>query len=187
MRLAQFYCLSRVPSRQELGTYTRALIRTFGSVSRAENRDFGLSDAVRWEDGPVKVLKAIARGRRGTDRKIDRALLFIHAVRKIVCSGPACVLEATVRPEVQAAGNLEDPKSVDDLMRTIENNTHRARFFITKSLRMGLAPIDAAISDQIAILASGNAPILLRPVSVDYTGEEAYRVMGGCYVDGKVT
>jgi predicted acylesterase/phospholipase RssA len=49
---------------------------------------------------------------------------------------------------------------------------------------MGLAPLDAAVGDRIAILASGNVPFVLRPVPVDYAGKEAYRIIGGCYVDG---
>jgi hypothetical protein len=66
-------------------------------------------------------------------------------------------------------------------------NVEQGRFFVTKRLRMGVAPIDAAIGDRIAILASGDAPFVLRPVPVEYAGEEAYRIIGGCYVDGTVT
>jgi hypothetical protein len=73
------------------------------------------------------------------------------------------------------------------LHRFIKRHVEQGRFFVTKSLRMGLAPLDAAIGDRIAILASGDAPFVLRPVPVEYAGEEAYRIIGGCYVDGTVT
>lgn len=72
-------------------------------------------------------------------------------------------------------------------LETILRNTRRGRFFVTKGLRIGLAPLDAAIGDRIAIMASGNAPFVLRQVPMNYAGQEAYRIIGGCAVDGNFT
>jgi hypothetical protein len=86
---------------------------------------------------------------------------------------------------LETAGNFSE--RVVGLYEFIRRNVKQGRFFVTKSLRMGLAPLDAAIGDRIAILAFGDAPFVLRPVPVEYAGEEAYRIIGGCYVDGTVT
>jgi hypothetical protein len=101
--------------------------------------------------------------------------------------GPMEVLRAIFERSdiLAAAGNFSE--RVVGLHRFIKRHVEQGRFFVTKSLRMGLAPLDAAIGDRIAILASGDAPFVLRPVSVEYAGEEAYRIIGGCYVDGTVT
>jgi len=100
-------------------------------------------------------------------------------------SGPVKILEAMIK----ASANVDNHEEVQDLeqfMVTIEENTNRAKFFITENLRIGLAPVGAVIGDHIAVLASGNVPFVLRPVTIDYAGEEAYRIIGGCYVDGIV-
>jgi hypothetical protein len=154
IQLAQLHCQAHEVARRGFGTYTRALIRTFGFDHRV--KDFTLNDLgspvlVRWEDGPLEILPAI----------FVRSRMFA------------------------SAGNFGE--KVVGLQQAVNRHLSRARFFVTRSLRMGLAPIDAVIGDRIAILASGNLPFVLRPVSRDYVGEEAYRIIGGCYVDGMRT
>jgi hypothetical protein len=87
------------------------------------------------------------------------------------------------RPGVNAV-EFERAKT---FLSALSSNLSNARFFVSKSLRIGLAPMGAAVGDQIAIIASADLPFVLRPVPEDYAGEEAYRIMGGCYVDGIVT
>lgn len=86
---------------------------------------------------------------------------------------------------IRVGRNWDGQMEMLGFMQSVGRNTNHAKFFITKSLRTGsAAPLDAAVGDRIAILASGVAPFVLRPVSVDYAGEEAYRIIGGCYVEG---
>jgi hypothetical protein len=157
MSLWRSHLLPRFASWRVNGTYIRAFIRTLGSNHTIEDC-FTLDD-----------------------------LSFPGAV----CweDGPAKVLGAIVERKlmVRAAGNYEEFKKAVTLMSQIQKNADCARFFVTKGLRIGLASLSAAIGDRIAILASGSAPFVLRPVSVDYVGEEAFRIMGGCEVEGKVT
>jgi hypothetical protein len=153
VRLAQLHLGARGMSRLKYGTYTRALIRTFGSNRHV--KDLALADLdsptlVQREDGPLDVLSAI-------HARSDTMVAAGHCGDKIVGFSEA-----------------------------IRRNFHLAKFFVTKNLHIGLTPLDASVGDRIAILASGNVPFVLRPVSEDYAGEEAYRIMGGCYVDGTV-
>jgi hypothetical protein len=101
--------------------------------------------------------------------------------------GPVEVLNAIFKEiyEVELAYRYEE-SGVSEFIAAIMENTHNAMFVVTKSLRIGLVPRGAAIGDHIAILASGNAPFALRSVPVDYAGDEAYRIIGGCYVEGIV-
>jgi hypothetical protein len=102
--------------------------------------------------------------------------------------GPLVVLKAIIKlgNSVGAAtGNCHTEAIA--FTQALKRSSQCARFFVTKSFRVGLALPGAAVGDQIAILASGSLPFVLRPVPEDYAGEEAYRIMGGCYVDGMVT
>jgi hypothetical protein len=102
--------------------------------------------------------------------------------------GPGPVLVAiSRRHSMMDLGSCEGFKKPPSFMQAIVQNTHFARFFVTKSLRMGLAPPGTAAGDRVAILASGDIPFVLRPVPKDYAGQEAYRIIGGCTVDGIVT
>jgi hypothetical protein len=156
MRLWQSHLPPRFASRQVEGTYTRSFMRTLGS-------DHGFEDYFTLDD-----------------------LYFPGAV----CweDGPTKFLLAIIDREllVRAAGNYEEFKKTVTLMAHIQKNADRARFFVTKGLWIGLAPLSAAIGDRTAILASGSAPFVLRLVSVDYHGEEADRIMAGCEVEGTV-
>lgn len=58
------------------------------------------------------------------------------------------------------------------------------RLVFTRRRRVGLVPIFAGKGECIAILASGKKPFVLRPVDASYAGQEAHRIIGGCYVDG---
>ena len=109
-----------------------------------------------------------------TVRWRDRPVKILNAIIKQGCM-------------MKSEADLEEFGEAADLLDTIQRNVLRGRFYFTKGRRMGLAPIGAAIGDRIAILASANLPFVLRPVPEDYAGEEAYRIMGGCYVDGTVT
>lgn len=64
-------------------------------------------------------------------------------------------------------------------------NAHHARLIVTKGRRFGSAHKTVAVGDRVAILASGNVPFILRPIPVEHIGEEAYRIIGGCYIDGQ--
>jgi hypothetical protein len=102
--------------------------------------------------------------------------------------GPLGVLKAIIRLGISVGavtGNYHTEAIA--FTEALKRSSHCARFFVTKSFRLGLALPGAAVGDQIAILASGSLPFVLRPVPEDYAGEEAYRIMGGCYVDGIVT
>ena len=58
------------------------------------------------------------------------------------------------------------------------------RLFTTETGAIGLAHRSAAVGDSVAIFASGDIPFVVRRVSSDVT-EEAYILIGGCYLDGK--
>jgi hypothetical protein len=157
VRLAHIHFQKRVAFRQELGTHTRALIRVFGSDHYG---DFRLTLADLLQLGSV-----------GWEE------------------GPVKVLNALIG-ENSIVPPLENPKEIRRaafFKIHLKNNARKAKFFVTEDFRMGLAPIGAAIGDRIAILASGNAPFILRPVSEDYAGEVAYRIIEGCEVEGRVT
>jgi hypothetical protein len=97
------------------------------------------------------------------------------------------VLEAMIDQAVSASATNDELTELIATMGRVVSNAEYAKFFVTRSLRIGLAPIGAATGDRIAILGSGDAPFLLRPVPRDYVGEEAYRIIGGCEVDGTAT
>jgi hypothetical protein len=98
--------------------------------------------------------------------------------------GPLAVLAAIHERSHTVAAAGDGSHRIVGFEYAMRRHWRRAKFFVTKNFRMGLAPLDAAVGDRIAILASGNVPFVLRPVPVDYAGEEAYRIIGGCYVDG---
>lgn len=143
-----------MPSSREIGICTRAFIRTFGSDHKTLNR---------------------------------LTLAELH-LPDSVCwqQGPMAVMEAIVKQVdmVEATGNFEGFEKLCALEKNARENSRHARFFVTKSFQIGLAPLEAAIGDQIAIISSGDAPFVLRPVPFDYAGQEAYRIIGGCTVDG---
>lgn len=58
------------------------------------------------------------------------------------------------------------------------------RFSITREGRMGLAPQSAATGDHVIVFASGDMPFVIRQVDA-CVEEEAYFLIGGCYLDGK--
>jgi hypothetical protein len=118
--------------------------------------------------------------------RLDQA----HTVDDLCLSGvfswedhPMAILEIIFDRGCSALPGSPD-KALEDLMCAIRDNARLANFFVTKRSRMGFAPVAAATGDRIAILASGSVPLVLRPVPVDYAGEDAYRIMGGCYVEG---
>ncbi|KAM0695997.1 hypothetical protein Q7P36_004480 [Cladosporium allicinum] len=59
-----------------------------------------------------------------------------------------------------------------------------ARLVITRRGRIGLAPLGVEPGDYIAILAGGGVPFALRKVRSESMRRDAYRLLGGCYVDG---
>lgn len=76
--------------------------------------------------------------------------------------GPMKVLFAIIRQGslVYAANRHDECANLISVVREIISATFRAKFFVTKSLRLDLAPLTAAIGDRIAILASGTRGIL---------------------------
>ncbi|KAM0706256.1 hypothetical protein Q7P35_005581 [Cladosporium inversicolor] len=68
----------------------------------------------------------------------------------------------------------------------IVTRAQRARLIVTRDKRIGLVHSAATVGDQIAILAAGNLPIILRPVSIGHSGNQMYKIVGGCFVYGMV-
>jgi hypothetical protein len=159
-RLAQAHFPAHMGFKHELGTYTRGVVRTLGS-------------------GPGPAQWA------NQHHPFTLAGLLLYGSSRWE-DGPKTVLNNIFSSSFKAVAAHDDEEfeKTKSFMLSLESNANRAKFFVTKSLRVGLAPLSAAIGDRIAILASGNAPFALRPVPVNYAGEEAYRIMGGCYVDG---
>lgn len=60
-----------------------------------------------------------------------------------------------------------------------------ARLIITKKGYIGLAPLAIEPQDKIAIIATGRAPFALRKVQAKNYDGDAYRLLGGCYIDGE--
>lgn len=60
------------------------------------------------------------------------------------------------------------------------------KLIITRKGHLGLAARRVNVGDRIAILATGSVPFALRKVS-EQTGHDAYILLGGCYVDGKMS
>ena len=60
-----------------------------------------------------------------------------------------------------------------------------ARLVITRRGRIGLAPLAIEPGDYIAILAGGAVPFALRKVRKEGACRDAYRLLGGCYIDGQ--
>jgi len=61
-----------------------------------------------------------------------------------------------------------------------------ARLVITRKGRIGLAPLAVEPGDHIAVLAGGDVPFALRRGRHESTRLNAYRLLGGCYIDGPV-
>lgn len=66
----------------------------------------------------------------------------------------------------------------------IVTRAQRAGLIVTRDKRVGLVHVDSKVGDKIAILAAGNVPLTLRPVSVGHAEDQMYRIVGGCYIDG---
>jgi hypothetical protein len=143
-------------SRQKIGEFTRALFYTLGSHHTLSDR-FAPADL-------------------GLPESLSWE------------DGPKEVFRAIVEQDsmIEATGNYQEFMGVFLYLLQVKENTQNARFFVTQDLRMGLALLNATTGDWIAMLASGNAPFVLRPVPEDYAGEEAYRIIGGCFVEGTV-
>jgi len=157
VRLALLHFSPLIPrSKSAMGTFTRSFIRTFGSDCRPPNRS-NLSE--------LNLLE-LAEWSDGLVKVLNAIMIRVSMVEHGL--------------------NYEESGEALKFMKTVCDNAHNARFFVTKSLKIGLAPIGAAIGDRIAILASGNIPLVLRPVPIDYAGQGAYRIIGGCFVDGTV-
>jgi hypothetical protein len=62
-----------------------------------------------------------------------------------------------------------------------------ARLVITRTGRIGLVPLAIEPGDYIAILAGGDVPFALRKVRKEGVYRDAYRLLGGCYVDGQLS
>lgn len=58
------------------------------------------------------------------------------------------------------------------------------RVVFTGRSNIGLVPVLATVGDHVAILSSGRMPFILRPVKASRTRGAAYRIIGGCYIDG---
>lgn len=56
---------------------------------------------------------------------------------------------------------------------------HEREFFVTSHGRMGLCPRDTRAGDLIVVLYGGSVPYVLRKA-----GENGWRFVGECYVDG---
>jgi hypothetical protein len=59
------------------------------------------------------------------------------------------------------------------------------RLVTTRKGRIGLAPLTVERGDYIAILAGGQVPFALRKARKEGVYRDAYRLLGGCYVDGQ--
>lgn len=81
-------------------------------------------------------------------------------------------------------GSEEETEAIEAWTRSVCAFMLQKRFFVTKSGRPGLAHKSAAVGDSIAIFASGDIPFVLRRTHSDVR-EEAYNLIGGCYLDGK--
>jgi hypothetical protein len=73
------------------------------------------------------------------------------------------------------------------LSQAINNQFKNRRFVITKQGYVGLVPDTSQVGDRVGILASGSMPFVLRKVETPQVRGDAYILIGGCYVDGKLT
>ena len=71
------------------------------------------------------------------------------------------------------------------LWTAINNQARNRRFVITKQGYMGLVPDSSLVGDRIAVFASGSMPFVLRRVETRRVRQNAYIMIGGCYIDGK--
>jgi hypothetical protein len=72
------------------------------------------------------------------------------------------------------------------LWQAINNQFKSRRFVITKQGYIGLVPDTSQVGDRVGILASGSMPFVLRKVETAQVRGDAYILIGGCYVDGKL-
>lgn len=68
-------------------------------------------------------------------------------------------------------------------------NTHlgSAKLVVTRNGHIGLVPLAVEPGDCIAILAAGNVPFAIRKVRTKDMHGDAYRLLGGCYIDGQLS
>ena len=76
---------------------------------------------------------------------------------------------------MKSEADLEEFGEAADLLDTIQRNVLRGRFYFTKSRRMGLAPIGAAIGDRIAIFTDPVVRLDLSGVRVVFETERYHK------------
>lgn len=70
--------------------------------------------------------------------------------------------------------------AINELLQIIEYD----RLVITKRGRIGIAPRNVAIGDQIAVMSTAIVPIMLRSVEVAEAPGDAFILIGGSFIDG---
>lgn len=125
---------------------------------------------------PVQLLRTVCAGMAPEDRAFRLEDIHLFWDSRI---GGLYDLEMPEPPECE-----EKKKAIESWKKSVCDFMLQKRFFVTKSGRMALAHRSAAVGDRIAIFASGDIPFVLRRAHSD-AKEEAYILIGGCYLDGK--
>jgi len=84
---------------------------------------------------------------------------------------------------------LEQEDKLKGINVSVQTATTGRVFFITEQGYMGLGPAHVEIGDDVAVLAGGHTPFILRPtqekeIDRDYGVQQCYKLIGDCYVHG---
>ncbi|KAI8942841.1 hypothetical protein NX059_000881 [Plenodomus lindquistii] len=165
----------------------RALILDSPSIQSVFGRSPGSSEFEAAIDRFPPRLVVLSQ-RLFTDEDLRYAALCLQRRNDIWKSVPwrlvHNVLEMSLYSQLHddACMPTEQRRHVTDFDRSMMLATKFRRVFRTDQGRVGLAPVEAAVGDQIFILAGGSTPFVLRRTT-DSPGQY-WNVIGDCYVRG---
>jgi hypothetical protein len=125
---------------------------------------------------PVQLLRTICAGMAPEDKAFRPEDIKFFWDSPI---GELYDLEQPGPPEIE-----QKTEAVEAWRRSVCAFMLQKRFFVTKGGRTGLAHRSTTVGVHVAIFASGDIPFVLRRAHSD-AREEAYILIGGCYLDGK--
>lgn len=114
------------------------------------------------------------------------ATKFVKAIDRLYYKAEE-VSDEGISAEGISAEEISDMDTVISNV-AIETTTADRSFFITRKGYMGLGPPHLTVGDDVAVLAGGNTPFILRKTSEkiieDYGARQCHMLVGDCYMHG---